>query len=188
MVVGKIGRCAAALMLVGFVAAGCTPDAPSPPSSPTPPPTPSVSQIPSETAQERQQRVDYEAAEKSYRAFRAEYRRVLRDGGAENATARMRATAGNGYLKDTENVIQGYKSFKYRQEGQEKIVYLRPGGYSPSSLILDACEDDRSVKAMDENGKSLGPGEFRVVKIVVAKRDGSWKLWSGTGKKVDSCG
>ncbi len=72
-----VGALACALALVG-----CTPAAPA---EPSPSPSPAV-QTPAETTQERQQRLDYAAAEKSYRTFRAEYERVLRAGGAKEPT------------------------------------------------------------------------------------------------------
>jgi len=99
----------------------------------------------------------------------------------------MKATAGNGYLAETEDVIQGYKRAGYHQEGREEITYVRAGGYSPTSLFLEVCEDDRGVKALDAKGRSIGPGEFRSVRLEVQKKRTTWLLWSGTGKKVDSC-
>jgi hypothetical protein len=99
----------------------------------------------------------------------------------------MKETAGGAYLKDAEDVIQAYKAFHYHQEGKEAIAYIRRGGYSSTSLVLNVCEDDRAVKALDKNGKSIGPGEYRAVEIEVRDVNRTWKLWSGTGKKVDSC-
>lgn len=186
MVVGKIGRCAAALMLVGFVAAGCTPDAPSPPSSPTPPPTPSVSQIPSETAQERQQRVDYEAAEKSYRAFRAEYNRVLRAGGATEPTALMKETAGGPYLNEFAQAIEAYKGLGSFDSGFEKIVYIRRNGYSPEAVVLQVCEDSRAIETFNKARESQGRGDILKITLEVRRGD-RWRVWSGAGGKVDSC-
>lgn len=133
-------------------------------------------------------RLDYEAAEKVYRRFRAEYRRVLRAGGAKQATRVMKETAGNGYLKETEDVIKAAYAFGDHEEGgREKIVYVRYVGWKPQNVTLDVCEDDRSVKVLDKNGKSLGPGEFRAVTIQVRQSSAGWKLWSGNGKKVDLC-
>lgn len=183
MTVGKAGRILAALILAGLLASGCTPAAPTPP--PTPP---SVSQTPTETAIERQQRLDYEAAEKSYRAFRAEYGRVLRAGGAKKATSKMKALAGGDYLKQFVEVIQAYHGFGYHDEGEEKNSQVSYGGYSKNSVILNVCEDDRAVKALDKAGKSLGPGELRRSRLEVRKIDEEWKVWSGSGDKVNSCG
>ncbi|HEY5822538.1 MAG TPA: hypothetical protein VIT20_11220, partial [Propionibacteriaceae bacterium] len=99
---GTLGpNMAAAAILVALLTGGCTPD-------PTPPvtPTPTATQTPTETEQERQQREAYAAAETAYRTFRAEYGRVLRAGGAKEATAVMKQTAGGPYLKEFTEVIQ----------------------------------------------------------------------------------
>ena len=181
----------AVTVLTCALGVGCTPDPdpePTPSSSPTAA-SPSVTPIPTppETDLEREQRLDYEAAEKVYRQFRAEYRRVLRAGGAKQATKVMKETAGNGYLKETEAVVKAYKNFGDHQEGREKLVYVRYTGWKSENVTLDVCEDDRSVKALDKDGKSIGPGEFRAVTIQVRKFADGWRLWSGDGKKVELC-
>lgn len=180
MTVGKVGRILATLILAGLVAAGCTPAAltPSPPS---------VSQTPTETAVERQQRVDYEAAEKSYRAFRAEYNRVLRAGGAKVPTAVMKANASNGYLKEVQDVAEAYQGLGDHQEGQEAIVFVKRTGHSKSSLVLLTCEDTRKVAVIDKKGRKVGTGELRQLSLEMRLTSGKWKIWSGRGNKVASC-
>src|SRR3954447_16625275 len=105
---GRLAMVAAVLVLLG---SGCTPD-PGPQPTPTP-----VAPTPSENAQEREQRLAYEAAEKSYRTFRAEYQRVLGRGGAASPTKQMRETAGGAYLKETAKVAEAYKGLNYHSEG-----------------------------------------------------------------------
>lgn len=188
MNLGNYGRGIAALVTVGLLASGCTTD---PPATPSPTPavshTPTVSQTPSESAQEMQQRLAYEAAEKSYRTFRAEYNRVLRAGGAKQATPVMNQTAGGSYLHDFVEVIQAAKGLGDYDKGEEKIVSIRPSGYSATSLLLEVCEDSRNVTTYDKDGKRLGVGEIRIAKIDVQKRGATWKLWSGQGERVSSC-
>ena len=66
-----VGSCGTVLVL-GLLVAGCTPDPGTTPSvTPTPAvssptPSPSPTPTPTENAQERQQRLDFEAAEKAY--------------------------------------------------------------------------------------------------------------------------
>lgn len=179
---GNIGRLLAAVVVVGVAVTGCTPAA-----APLPSPSPPVSQTPTESSEQRQQRLDYEAAEKSYRAFRAEYNRVLRAGGAKEPTPVMKANAGNGYLTEVQKVAEAYKGLGYHQVGTEEIVSIKRGGHSPMSLVIDACEDTRNVHTEDRKGKNLGSGEIRLVKIKVRTTGGIWRLWSGNGKKADSC-
>ena len=90
MSVGAVVACCA-------LAAACTQE-PAQTSSPSPTPaaaTPTESQI------ERQMRLDYEAAEKAYRANRAEQARLYQAGGTTEATSAMRATATASYLRIT---------------------------------------------------------------------------------------
>jgi hypothetical protein len=179
-----LGRGLAALTLVALVAGGCTPD---PAPGPTPSPTPTVSATPTESDQEREQRLAYEAAEKSYRTFRAEYGRVMNAGGANTATKVMMATAGGPYLTEFVELAQAFHGLKAHSSGVEKIVYVRRVGYSSSSVALEVCEDSRSVKDYDKRGKVIGKGEIRTAQLEVRKLGSQWKLWSGEGDKVSSC-
>lgn len=182
MHVGLIGRSVVAAVAVALVASACTPAV-----TPAPSPLPSVSATPTETDQQRQERLDYEAAEKAYRTFRAEYNRVLRAGGAKKPTAVMKETAANGYLTEVQKVAEAYKGLGDHQQGEEKTVYLKRGGYSKTSINLLACEDTQSVSIIDKRGKKVGAGEIRRVDLEVRLEAGTWKLWSGSGDEVESC-
>lgn len=179
---GKMSRRLAAMTLLASVTAGCSPDP-----APTPAPPPPVSQTPTESAQEMQQRVDYEAAEKAYRTFRGEYNRVLRAGGSNKPTQVMNRTAGDGYLEDVQRVAEAYKGLHYHQAGEEKVTFVKRGGYSTSSIALDVCEDTSSVRTLNNKGNVVGRGEMRRLRLEIERRSGSWKIWSGSGKQVDSC-
>lgn len=166
------------LALVGF---GCTPDTP-PPAPPT-----STAATPTESAQEREERLAYEAAEKSYRDFRAEFYRVLRAGGAKAATPEMKRTAAGPYLKYFTEVVQAYKGEGNRSTGSERARYIRHSGYSATSLILEVCEDSSGVKDFARSGKQIGKGEIRTAQLEVRKLGGVWKVWDGTGERTESC-
>lgn len=176
---------AVALLCVLAVAA-CTPGPPEPAPPMTPTPTPTVSRSPSETPQERQERLDYAAAEKSYRTFRAEYNRVLRAGGAREPTKVIKTTAGGDYLATFTKVMRGYQELQSRDVGREKVMYVRGGGYQQRSLVLKVCEDSREVRTLRRSGKD-GRGEVRTATIEVRNTGNAWKLWSGSGRLVDSC-
>ena len=173
-----VGAC-----LLTFLSAGCTPDAPpaDPPSSSAPSPTPS------ENAQEREERLAYEAAEKSYREFRAEYYRVLSQGGSKSSTPAMKATAAGPYLREATEVVQAYRGLNRRAEGTLNITNVRGNGYAPADLVLTACEDSSGVAYFDKKGKTTGRGELRQVELTVREVSGRWKVWSGTGSEVTSC-
>lgn len=173
-----VGSC-----LLAFVGAACTPDEPppAPPSTSTPAPTPT------ENAQEREERLAYEAAEKSYREFRLEFYRLLRAGGAKAATPKMKATAGGPYLQNFTEVVKAYRGQKAHSTGRESIGYIHRIGFEPNSLILDVCEDSRKVRDYANSGRYQGSGEVRTARLEVRRVDGIWKVWDGDGKKVASC-
>lgn len=168
--------------LLALLGAGCTPD------TTTPPPATSTSATPTESAQEREERVAYEAAEKSYREFRAEFYRVLRDGGAKSATSRMKATAAGPYLKEATEVVQAYNGLDSRSTGSLRIVSVKRMGYSKDELSLETCEDSTGLRSYDTKGKLVGRGEIRLITVEVRPVSGAWKVWSGSGKKVAECG
>jgi len=177
-----VGSC-----LLAFLGSACTPsDPPAPPPSsdvPAASPTPT----PTENAQEREERLAYEAAEKSYREFRAEFYRVLSKGGAQSATPKMKATAAGPYLKNFTEVAQAYRGQHSHSVGTEKTGYVRPAGYDSKSLILDVCEDSRAVKDYSKSGKYQASGEIRTARLEVRNLNGTWKVWDGNGKKVTAC-
>jgi hypothetical protein len=172
-----------AACLLPLLSAACTPSDPPPPPPSSSVPTPT----PTENAQEREERVAYESAEKNYREFRAEVERVYARGGAAKPTAVMKATAGGQYLKSYQEVSEAYLELKHHSKGPLNIVYVRRDGYSPTELILDACEDVRAVVTFDKRGKNLYAGDIRKVRLEIHPVAGTWKVWFGTGEKVESC-
>ena len=151
-----------------------------------PTPTPVVV-TPIENAQEREQRLAYEAAEKSYREFRAEYDRVLKSGGAKAPTFAMKKNAAGPYLKETSEVSQAFNGLGYHRVGLENIVFIRRNGYESGSLSLKTCEDSSNAKILNRDKKVVGRGEIRTIDLDVHLIGSTWKLWSGSGMKVDSC-
>lgn len=181
------GRCrsvAVLLVTAAVTAAGCTPD-PAPPPPPAPSPKPSPTRT--ETQLERQMRLDFEAAEKSYRTFRTEINRVLRAGGASRATPIMKATAESDYLVTFTEVARLYKRKKERQIGDERIGYVRRNAHSFTSLLLDVCEDYRQVSIEDSEGNREKLNEVKAYRLEVNKAGGRWKVSNGTGRVVKSC-
>src|SRR3954466_5632221 len=103
MGMARVGRgLLTAALLCLLTAQGCSADLSGP--SPSPSPT-TPAQTPTESAQQRQERLDYAAAEKAYRTFRAEFNRILRAGGAVRPSTTMTRTASGSYLKETSDVI-----------------------------------------------------------------------------------
>ena len=102
-----------ALAALCLSAVACTPPEPS---TPSPSPTPSAS--PTETALERQTRLDFEAAEKAYRTFSAEYDRLANAGGAKEPTQVLKDTAAGPYLADASAGLRQQYELKARSTGQ----------------------------------------------------------------------
>ena len=172
---------AAAAVLTTLLTTACTPDAGTAP-SPSP-----VATTPIETDQEREQRLAYEAAEKAYRTFRTEFRRVTESGGAKEATPVMKENAGGEYLRELTEDIKAYKSVGYRTEGGEVLAYVRRGGFEAESLILVACEDDRKVRTVDTAGKVIAKGDVLILDLEVRKVKSRWRVWSGQSREATSC-
>src|SRR3954462_9066966 len=123
MGMARVGRgLLTAALLCLLTAQGCSADLSGP--RPSPPPT-TPAQTPTESAQQRQERLDYAAAEKAYRTFRAEYGRVLRAGGGKEPTRVMKATAGGSYLREFAEIVMAYAGLADRQMGDEKVAYVR---------------------------------------------------------------
>jgi hypothetical protein len=157
---------------------------------PTPPPATSspASATPPETAQEREERLAYEAAEKAYRTFRAEYDRISNTPGASpKATKRMTDNAAGPYLE----VMSGFLRYKKtrHQTGDRpiRIRHVRRGGYSPKELVLLICEDGSRVRVFDARGKQVSRGQVSDMTLYVRPVDGRWKVWNGDQEVVKKC-
>jgi hypothetical protein len=175
-----VGSC-----LLAFLASACTPgDPPAPPTTSSPPVT---SPTPTENAQEREQRLAYEAAETSYREFRAEYNRLTAAGGADKVSPKLQNTSGGAYQRELLATLRAFKKAGYRTKGDEVIPPIRRAGYSSSSLLIDACEDDRGVKTYDRSGKRIDDGDILIVHLEVRKSGTAWKVWSGSGSEASTC-
>lgn len=175
-----VGSCL--LALLGTACSPTDPPAPTPSSN-----VPSASPTPTENAQEREERLAYAAAETSYREFRAEFREVTGAGGASKPSSIMKQTASGPYLADATKVIMAYKETGGYTTGTTRIGYIRGAGYSTSSLILDVCEDETSVKTFNSERKQVARNGVLVLRLDVRKIEGSWKVWDFTGQKEKGC-
>ena len=176
-------RIGAALAGCALVAA-CTPDAPPTgtplPSAPVSSTNPTPSATPTETEIERQQRLDWEAAEKAYRTSITESNRLHRLGGTEPISGTLRAVATGPYLK-LESSSLGYlrkRGWKYVGGGIEIANVRRSGGWQPDQLALISCEDNSQFRVIDRNGNDVTPKNRRdyVQALTAIKQDSRWKI------------
>lgn len=176
-----VGSC-----LLAFLGTACTPsDPPAPPAASS---VPSAAPTPTENAQELEERLAYAAAEKSYRDFRAEFRRITGAGGASKATQKMKDASGGPYLADATKVIRAYKDTGSHTEGDTRIGYVIPAGYSDESLLLNVCEDETAVKTFDAKNRQVARNQVLILQLDVREIDGLWKVWNFSGHQEKSCG
>ena len=170
-------RLGAALALCAVVV-GCTPPAaPTPPPSALPTPTPTPSRT--ETALERQQRLDFEAAEKAYRANEAERERLYKLGGATEATPLLRRTSAESYLEVVVSLLVQAKKSGVRLLEPARIVHVSWGGHSPTEVLLRSCVDNSTARFVARDGRMKSGSGVVLHKLVVRKIDSNWKVVKG---------
>jgi hypothetical protein len=176
-------------VVIGAVAALCLSAVACTPSEPTTPsPTPTASASPTETQLQRQTRLDFEAAEKAYRTFSAEYDRLAAAGGAPEPSRVLKETSAGPYLSDAATVLRKQHEIKARSTGRLAIAYVHSAGYTPTKLTLDACEDGTAIRIYDKKGKLLGAGESGTLTVEARRIDDRWKIWTSTNRQsVKSC-
>lgn len=180
------GACGAALVM-GLLVAGCTPDpGPGPGGSPTPSVSSAApSPTPTENAQERQQRLDFEAAEKAYVTADAETGRLAMKGGASKATPTLLATTTGEYLDVQMVDLRALRENGWRADRPVTTSVRADGGWSPTEIRLTACEDASKVRLIDRKGKVVAKDRDRrfVQKLTAVRIDGAWKI-SGIESEV----
>ena len=181
------------VVLAALLAGGCTPESgptqstsPSPSVSASPSPTPSPT--PTENAQERQQRLDFEAAKGAYLAGSAEYQRLLMAGGAMEPTAKLKQTTGGFQLKSMTNAIRMMKKNGWRTDRASTQTVVANGGWSAKELRLTACEDTSKVRFLNKKGKEVHSDQpvLYVHSLTATKHDGVWKITNGESEAVTS--
>jgi hypothetical protein len=134
-------------------------------------------------------RFDYDAAEKAYRANRAEQARLYQAGGTTKATSTMRATATDSYLRITLEALRRIKKVGWHATGSTEIVGVVPdGGWRKDEVGLTSCEDSSVVRFFDRADKEVTPSANRryVQALRVVKRSGRWKVSEAVSTKVAS--
>ena len=182
----RIGAAIAGCALV----AACTPE-PGPTTTPTPAPSatasPTPSATPTETEIERQQRLDWDAAERAYRKAVAESDRVARAGGATEPTQALTAVTTGNYLKLQQQILNDLKERGQRVTGGVTVVYVgRDGGYRPDRLRLVTCEDNSTWRILNRANRDVTPTPQLdyVQSLVVTKVKDAWKVSDGTTRQV----
>jgi hypothetical protein len=153
-------------------AVACAPEQPASTPSLTP-----TSTMPTETQIERQMRLDYEAAEKGYRAAFAEQERqaVL---GIAKLTPALKASAIGDYLDLVLRALRYAHDRQWRAHGSTRILGVVPNGWQERTVQLIACEDSSGVRLIDDGGKDVTQQKTRtyVQHLTVKNVGGRWKV------------
>jgi hypothetical protein len=173
--VGAVVACCA-------LTAACTQE---PEQTRSPSPT-SAATTPSESQIERQMRLDYEAAEEAYRANVSEQDRLARAGGADRATAALKATAEGEYLSSAVASLALIKRQGWRGTGSTTILGIGRVGWQEKHVRLVSCEDGSHLRLLDNAGKDVTPsGDSRFVqRLVVIRRAGRWMVSTFSSTRV----
>lgn len=201
VVVRRLGVASCGLALVAaLIVGGCTPDdGPTQSTSPSPAvsaaPSPSASPTPTENAQERQQRLDFEAAKTAYLRATAEADRLIMAGGARKPTKALLATTTGSYRSALMNAIRTFKENGWHSDRPIPQSVVGSGGWSSNELRLTACEDTSKVRYLNKQGKEVFKDrKRRYVHALTAERTGSiWRIATMESKAVttfdhESCG
>lgn len=171
-----VGSCGAVLVL-GLLVAGCTPD-PGPTPSVTPVPSVTPSPMPTENAQERQQRLDFEAAEKAYLTAAQETDRLAIQGGASKATQALTQNTMGAYLDFQMEGLRTLKEEGWRTDRAGVVAVTGLGGWSDRELTFTACEDSSRVRLLNKDGKEVQQDRPRrfVQELTATRAGGRWKI------------
>jgi hypothetical protein len=190
--VGVVFRRRGAVAL-GAVATGCALLAactPSPPPAATPSPsgtsaTPSAP--PTESDIERRMRLDYEAAEKAYRATIAEHDRLTASAEPE-VSAALKATVTGTYLRIARMGLRKVHDSGWKSVGRSEIVGVSRAGWKANDIHLISCEDYSHLRFVDRGGHDVTPkGPRRYVQdLTVIKTPGGWKMSDVSSTVVES--
>ena len=167
------------VVLAALLAGGCTPESgPTQSTSPSPPPSASASPTPTENAQERQQRLDREAAENAYLTADKELARLAMAGGASKPTKILLATTAGDYLEVQMSDLKYFKKHGWHADRPIRSTVTASGGWSPTEIRLTACEDGSQVRLLNKSGKEVEKNRPRrlVQKLTATKVSGTWKV------------
>jgi hypothetical protein len=164
------------------LAAGCIPD--SVPNS-TPSPSPAA-MTPAESQIERQMRLDYNAAERAYRANIAEQDRLARAGGVRQPTAALKSTAEGEYLSAALTSLAYIKKNGWHGAGNTTILGVVHVGWQAKRVRLVSCEDGSRLRLLDHSANDVTPkGDSRFVQsLSVVRRGGRWRVSAFESKSV----
>ncbi len=169
--------CCGLAVAAALLVSGCTPE-PDPTQSMAPTPAVSPSPTPTENAQERQQRLDQEAAESAYRVASQELGRLAMAGGTSRPTRVLRTATSGDYLRGQMGDQRYLKEHGLRADRPLRTSVVANNGWSPTKIGLTACEDGSQVRLLDKSGGEVEKSRPRrlVQTLTATKISGTWKI------------
>jgi hypothetical protein len=131
-------------------------------------------------------RLDYEAAEKAYRANIEEQDRLAQAGGANAATPSLKSTAEGEYLSAAVASLKFIKKKGWHGAGSTTVLGVVDVGWQDKRVRLMGCEDGSRLRLLDKAGADVTPkGDSRFVQLLyVVRRSDRWKVSSFESKSV----
>lgn len=166
-------------VLAALLVSSCTPESGTTQSTaPSPPATASTSPTPTENAQEREQRLDREAAENAYLTADKELARLAMAGGASKPTKVLLTTTAGTYLEVQMSDLKYFKKHGWRADRPVRSSVVADGGWSPTEIGLTACEDGSQVRLLNKSGKEVEKNRPRrlIQTLTATKVSGTWKI------------
>jgi hypothetical protein len=132
-------------------------------------------------------RLDYEAAEKAYRANITEQDRLFQKGGAYRPTAALKSTAEGDYLSAAVASLAYIKRKRWHGTGQTTVLGVAHIGWEQKRVRLLSCEDGSRLRLLDHAGNDVTPkGDSRFVQsLSVVQRAGRWRVSAFESKRVN---
>lgn len=143
-----------------------------------PPQTKPTSTASAETAQERQMRLDQEAAVRAYQTADKESARLAMAGGASKPTKVLLATTGGDYLEVQMGDLTYLRKHGWHADRPIRSSVVANGGWSPTKIGLTACEDTSKVRLLNKKGAEVAKDRPRhlVQTLTATKVAGVWKI------------
>lgn len=170
--------CAVVLLLVG-----CAPTPTSTTSSTTAAPV-SVAPVTVSTASDADLLAQ---AKKVYVAYYEDYWRVVKQGGADASTEKMKAAAEGEFLTEAEQSLRKQKADGWKPTGDPIIGAIsRVPSKFESAVSITLCIDSSGVKFQNRDGSS-NPGRKVQKTAHLRKSNGALKLFKAEDKVVSQC-
>ncbi|WP_425307781.1 hypothetical protein AADG42_03175 [Ammonicoccus fulvus] len=176
-------------LLAVLVLVGCTPTGPGVQPTPTPIVVPESTPGPVASATPSQEELSAEA-ERVYRTFFAEWKRLEREGGADEPTQILKDNGAGRYLDGVVLMLRHQKEQGVEVSGPLPEVKVRPApGDSKDNAdpryTLEVCEDYSAGEYRDESG--VHAGQLLQGNVYLGHVDGQLKVVWAVTEEVERC-